>query len=570
MSKKKITKPVPSPAVLAAAPPRPSPILPFLEKHSLALAIAFVALALVRIVSTYSETFATFDEPTHLGCGLQYLAEHVYRYEPQHPPLSRAALALGPFLSGARPLHTAKPEPEGVNVLFKSGHPESMLASARMGILPFFVLAAAMVYLWTRRYFGPAAAVLSTALFTLVPTVIAHSGLATTDMALTGCLTAAFFALLIWAEEPTWLHSVLLGFATGLAVCCKFTTLGFYPAATVFALIAWFLVAKPGADGAIAAAKARALPFGAAVLTGAFTIWAVYLFSFGKPQGWSIAVPAPELFDGISFASYHNSRGHAAFFFGEIRNTGWWYFFPVMFFLKTPLAWLLLLGFGLVLFLRRRGELAWWMPVAYALGVLVPSMTSRVNIGSRHILPMTAGLAIVAGLALFKLLEDASNKKWAAGAAALLPLWLVASGALHHPDYLGYFNELAPTPHDTIVVDSDLDWGQDAVRLAHRLKELGADHVSYSTFTFTPQQLAIWPGMPNVSNIDPVTPKEGWSAISPTLAVVSQYGLNHRYPDFRPWYDRVAPQERVGALRLYYIAPGSLPPDPRRFALPPR
>src|SRR5690348_16729272 len=118
MAKKKIAKSAPLanavPAV--AVPARPSAIVPMLEKHSLLIAVVFIVIALVRIVSTYSETFATFDEPTHLGCGLQYLAEHIYKYEPQHPPLARAALSLGPFLAGARPLHTTMPEPEGVNV----------------------------------------------------------------------------------------------------------------------------------------------------------------------------------------------------------------------------------------------------------------------------------------------------------------------------------------------------------------------------------------------------------------------------------------------------------------------
>jgi 4-amino-4-deoxy-L-arabinose transferase-like glycosyltransferase len=37
-------------------------------------------------------------------------------------------------------------------------------------------------------------AVLAAGLFTLVPTVLAHAGLATTDMPLTACLSGAFFA----------------------------------------------------------------------------------------------------------------------------------------------------------------------------------------------------------------------------------------------------------------------------------------------------------------------------------------------------------------------------------------
>src|SRR5690349_16254491 len=136
MSKKKIAKPTavaatPTPPAATAASPQPSRILPLLEKHSLVIAIAFVAIALIRIVATYPETFSTFDETTHIACGLQYLAEHIYKYEPQHPPLSRAAVALGPFLSGARPLHTPKPEPEGVNLLYKSSNPAGTLTAAR-------------------------------------------------------------------------------------------------------------------------------------------------------------------------------------------------------------------------------------------------------------------------------------------------------------------------------------------------------------------------------------------------------------------------------------------------------
>ena len=234
MAKKK-TKPAARDAAPAVTvtPARASAILPFLEKHARWLAIAVIAVGTLRIISTYSETALTWDEPGHMACGLQYLAEHVYLYEAQHPPLARVASALGPFLSGARPLHTRNQDQEGVNVLYHSGRPGTMLTEMRLGILPFFALAAAMVYLWARRHFGGAVGVLSVALYTLVPTVLAHAGLATTDMPLSGCFTAAFFALLLWAEEPTLLHSVFLGVATGLSVVCKFTVLGFFPAAAV-------------------------------------------------------------------------------------------------------------------------------------------------------------------------------------------------------------------------------------------------------------------------------------------------------------------------------------------------
>jgi hypothetical protein len=540
-----------------------SPLTAFLEKHSLVLAICVIALGTLRVVSTYSQMALTWDEPGHMACGLQYLAEHVYLYEAQHPPLARVASALGPYLSGARPLHTKNQDQEGVNVMYRSGHPAAMMTWMRLGILPFFVLAAVVVYLWARRHFGGAAGVLSVALFTLEPTLLAHAGLATTDMPLAACLTAAFFALLAWAEEPTWLHSVLLGVATGLAVVSKFTALGFFPAAAVFAALAWLVVMRPGVEGAIAAAKARALPFAAAVGMGALTIWAAYSFSFGKPHGWSFSVPAPSLFEGVYVALNHNNQGHPAYLLGEVTRNGWWYFFPVVLMVKIPIAWLLLAAIGIGVSLTRRARLAYWMPIAFAAGVLIPGMTSHVNIGLRHILPIFSGLAILAGLGLLKLIEDWPQKKWAGGLAAVLCLWLVVSGALQHPFYLAYFNELAGDHPENIVVDSDLDWGQDTIRLARRLKELGATQVNYNTLNLGPRELVVWPGLPPVKGIDPLKPAEGWTAVSLTILKVSEFGLDHRYPNIRPWFTYLQPQERLGGLLLYYVAPGSIPPDLR-------
>ena len=40
-----------------------------------------------------------------------------------------------------------------------------------------------------------------------------------------------------------------------------------------------------------------------------------------------------------------------------------------------------------------------------------------------------------------------------------------------HPDYLAYFNALAGDDPERIVVDSDLDWGQDIKRLGQRLRD---------------------------------------------------------------------------------------------------
>jgi len=555
----------PNPPLRAASEPAVAPapgfwdasVIPFLARRSLILSVALIALASLRIVSTYPDMSPTWDEPGHMACGLQYLAQHVYRYEAQHPPLARVMSALGPYLAGARPLGIKNQDQEGVAVMYRGGHPEQMLTRMRLGILPFFVAAAFVVWLWARRYFGGAAAALATGMFTLVPTVLAHGGLATTDMPLTACLSAAFLALLVWAEEPTWQHSLLLGATTALAVVSKFTALGYLPAAALFAFLAYLIVGRPGVGVLISAAKARALPAVIAVFTGAIGIWAVYSFSFGKVTAWNINLPAPELFDGVSFAIYHNTKGHAAYFMGEIRNTGWWYFFPVLLAVKTPLAWLVAVGFGMSVWWGTRARLAYWMPVAFAAGILLPSMTSHVNIGLRHILPIFTGLAILAGLGIMWLLERASRAKWAGPLAVVLVLWIAVSGAMQHPDYLSYFNQLAGSNPERIVVDSDLDWGQNTIRLQRRLKELGAAQVTFGDLNLRSNHLMMWPGLPNVQSLDALRAVEGWTAVSPTMWML-RYGPIAHQRSKQPWWAYYHPVEKVGTLWLYYLPPGTL------------
>src|SRR5215467_13699354 len=70
---------------------------PFFGRYSAVLALLLVVVASARIVSTYSDLAITYDEPGHFACGLEYLSRHVYRLEAQHPPLSRAMMALGPY-----------------------------------------------------------------------------------------------------------------------------------------------------------------------------------------------------------------------------------------------------------------------------------------------------------------------------------------------------------------------------------------------------------------------------------------------------------------------------------------
>jgi hypothetical protein len=136
--------------------------------------------------------------------------------------------------------------------------------------------------------------------------------------------------------------------------------------------------------------------------------------------------------------------------------------------------------------------------VAIPAAILAVAMSSRINIGIRHILPAFPFFAIIAAAGLLWLVEQSRRSKWALWTAAAASGWFVISSLAVHPDYLAYFNALAGDEPERIVVDSDLDWGQDIKRLGQRLRELNAPSVTYTpTITislayhgFPPHQLS--------------------------------------------------------------------------------
>src|SRR5262245_56850327 len=160
-----------------------------------------VLAASLAIIGTYSVYSGTFDEPPHVAAGMEYLTHGRYTYEPLHPPLARVAVALGPWLAGVRSTGAATMWHEGRNVLYSGGPYLRNLMLARAGVLPFFLLASLVVWLWARRLAGEWAAVLAVGLFVTAEPVLAHAGLATLDMPLAATCAAALYAFALWLER---------------------------------------------------------------------------------------------------------------------------------------------------------------------------------------------------------------------------------------------------------------------------------------------------------------------------------------------------------------------------------
>jgi hypothetical protein len=281
----------------------------------------------------------------------------------------------------------------------------------------------------------------------------------------------------------------------------------------------------------------------------AFVIWAGYRFSVSYPQSLGGRLPflAPELAKGIAQVQRHNAAGHSAFLLGENSQTGWWYFFPVTLAVKTPIPFLLFATLGVVLAARSMLVRPAWQqlaPAVAAVVVLAVSMTSNINIGVRHVLPIYLLLAVFAGLGAVAAWNAKRFRGWSSTAAAVLALWLVVSSVRTHPDYLAYFNELAGGRPERIVVNSDLCWGQDYFRLVDTVRARGIDSIWVAYHGSLDVDRHRLPGMRTLPPHQPVT---GWVAASVSeLKAVSGY----------EWIDAFTPVTRVGhSIWLFCIPP---------------
>jgi 4-amino-4-deoxy-L-arabinose transferase-like glycosyltransferase len=552
--------------------------------------------------STWRYYSNTWDEPEHLAAGIELLDRARYEYDTEHPPIPRVLMALGPFLMGARSFGTPPPDgvQEGVDILYTNGHYDLYLTLARLGTLPFLPLLLFAMWLWARRMTqSEGEALLAVLLLASVPPVLGHAALATLDVPAAATVLLALYTLQRWLESPGLRTAVFLGLSTGLAVGSKFSAipflvLGFLVLVGAHAVLWWRMRRGAASGPAVTSAslpgvarregsflRSRVGGFAVILLTVSLPLFLAY--DLRSPTGSSL----PHRFDlavkfllqehglshmagvllghvwvpfwlkgvleGVVAIKAHNDTGHLSFLLGQLRTNGWWYFYLVALVTKTPLPLLATGPVGLGL-LGREGWQArdgWRLaPVLLFVTVLAfASSFSHINIGVRHVLVLYPFLALggahALALAWRKLRARPERPLALGGAACVVALagWQVLTLWTAHPDYLPYFNEAVAHP-ERVLVDSDLDWGQDLRRLEWRSAAIKIPQLNLAyrgTADLTREPLPPFVVMP------PWKPVTGWVAISELAKVHDPKGY--------AWLDAYQPMERIGkTIELYYIA----------------
>jgi len=565
-------------------------------------ALFLVVVAVARIVSTYHVFNQAYDEPAHIACGMEWLDKGTFTMEPQHPPLPRIAVALGPYLAG---LHLPEIKFRGENksdgydfygagnqILYARGQYLRNLTLARLGTLPFFLITALVTFFWTRSLLGDWPAVLALFLLTTLPTILGYCSIAYVDPALLAFLPAVLFALVRWLDSPKWDRSLILGIALAGAVLSNTPWMVFLPPCFL-AIVAcrWWALRNESAPTIWKATIREVLqhwtrPVLLAFLAVCFVVWGGYRFSVGpldqmfehpvqsveslklpspvkalalKVIALNPSLPAPEFFQGIYKTVGENGKLYPAYLFGKVRRGGWWYFFLVTLAFKTPPAFLLLAAIGTTWALMRFWtERDWHLsaPAVSALAILIVSMPIKVNIGIRTILFLYPLLAILAAYACREIW--ALRSRWPRIVPATLGALLLGqalSTAWIHPNYLTYTSFFAgSSPDRNIVLDCDFDGGQNILRLSQVLAEHKVERLHLRLYTSADLSQM---NLPPFQTLAPFEHATGWIAIS---AHNFRTGEGPWYPasfDGYAWLNAYQPVASVDkTIRLFYIPEG--------------
>jgi len=551
-------------------------------KTGAALSLLFAGVFSALLLHTAWQKSPTWDEIGYLGLGAHLLKTGRWEVPASgsHPPLAFYVYGLPALFYPIDWGRWQYPGRAGQDLVFLRsadlGRGNALLLDprydgerlffyCRAAALLFAWLLALVLYRWGARLHGPLGGLFALLLLAFCPNTLAHASLITTDFACAATWTLAVYAFYSLLMDPARPRLAWAGCSLGLALASKLSSLALLP--VLGGLAAWFLLfAGQGQRQALGRLRLwptgspwgqAAVAYGGVVLLGGLTLWALYGFQV-EPYLSTIRSQQGDL-----------ETGHEAYLMGAYSSTGWWYYYPVAFLIKTPLPALILAAWGLWQLARDRGrrvELGFLLGSPLALAGLF--MAGGKDIGLRYLLPVYPFLFLLAGAALPRgeVRLPGRTFPWRAGLAGALCLWYLVGTARLHPHHLAYFNELVGGPENgyRYLVDSNLDWGQDLKGLKKYMDQHGIERIKLSYFgTVDPALYQLeYEWLPSfVLPAPPHTraelPTSGLIAISATnLVGVYLDGYGHGKELFK-WLWEYEPIARIGYSIFIYDVPQS-------------
>ena len=550
------------------------------------IGLVLIIAALLMLNSSLRES-AIVDELAHIPAGYSYLKFGDNRLNPEHPPLLKDLSAIPlVFLNLNFPIESNYWQQYingqwdvGRVFLYESGNnADQIIQLARIFPMILTLLTAFLVYLLAKKFVGPYWALLPFILFSFSPLFLAHGHYVTTDIA------AAFGAILIFLivipkmMQPSKKNLLVAGLFLGIAQLTKFSLLLFYPLIIIFILI-WKIVQiikQKKSHLTISPLKEILKTLGNIIIVFIISFGVIYLvylpqninypiekqvydteqilYSFaGGPdpqletcRHWTgsisrqmrcvaeidialsknkITKPFAQYLLGALMVVQRSTGGNTGYFLGNISNSGWHEYFPIVFLIKEPIPSLILIFLAIFWSFKNFIKSTidniknknWWTKLInwlsqnfllfciliFVIIYSIFSIRSPLNIGYRHltvIIPLIYILTAdqikkwwwgvknnVDSQSIFSLLINFNQIKKIGIKTILiliLIMWYIIEALIISPHFIAYFNEFVGGAKNgyKYVVDSNLDWGQDLKRLAKFVEENNINKIKLDYF----------------------------------------------------------------------------------------
>ena len=505
-----------------------------------AFAAVALLLAMMAVLSggAARRESVTVDEVAHIGAGVSYLQKLDLRMNEEHPPLAKV-LAASPLV--LRGVHADYSNTSWTfsGKMFNSylgewvfGHwlimrwndPYSTVMWARVPMLLLTLLLGLAIYVYGSRLGDARGGLLCLCVYASMPAFLAFGPLVITDIAI-----ALFWVLAVWQLPAMWRspsRGTVLKFGLVLAgaFLSKFSSGLLFFVFVAFALsLRWRAVPEQPTDKAARRAWRRRAWRNLAKAT----FWAacfVYVFyfvlSWNEPtDSYSMIphFPASPILRRLLMPLWKYLRGLLGFAFsagsrptyilGHAYSHGVWFYFPVLFVLKSPLAFLLLLLLALVIAIFLKGRAAGlssvqpsalptgmelhWRALWVSLVVFVAAcMLNRLDLSIRHFLVALA-LLILLLAPLPRMLRSLRRSNWRGARSAQWATIGLAAGSLAtavwaYPNYFPFLNVLSRgRPGYLLVNDSNLDWNQALPQVESFVRQRGLNQILLDEYGFT-------------------------------------------------------------------------------------
>ena len=477
-------------------------------------AIIILAGTTLQIWSAYQLSPAV-DEVAHLAAGVSHWQLGKFGLYRVNPPLARMVASI-PVLF-LRPLTDWTQYADGPGdrtdfyvgkrfVRLNKHRILDMYFVARLAVIPFTVLGGVLCMRWSTDLYGEEAGMLTLLLWYVSPNVRGYGQWITPDMAATAIGLGANYLFWRWliSESLPWRSGVWMGFVLGLAQTTKTTWIilyGVWPAVFCIVLIAlhgygaWkrlvrgclilviaFLLSLVvinmvyGWEGTFT--RVRDFQFVSRTLSG--KIGDVSRFSTGNrfvncPVA-KVPVPLPRNYVyGIDMTKYEFEIHQRSYLRGQWKWSGWWWYYVYALLVKTPTGTLAAIALSVYVVCRfRSGAFCTWQE----LSMLVPGVAVLLFVSSqtgynhhvRYVLPVLPYVFIWIGRTIRL---DYCQPSIVRVVAYVCVLTSGLSAAAQYPHCTSYFNYLCGGPRNghAHLVDSNIDWGQDLLKLRRWLAE---------------------------------------------------------------------------------------------------